>query len=197
MIKIIQPVKFVSLQGGVMSQQLPDGCTILYNESEVSERIEPIGKQLAEEFIDNNPVVLVTLKGGFVFAAHLIQHMDIELETAFVQPSSYKGGDRSSGKVDILMDIHDDLANRHVIIIEDVIDSGTTTTKLLELVQAKDPASITMVTMIDKPHTHPPMQIDYCCFVYEGDDFLIGWGLDFDQTYRNLPYIVAMPRPTT
>ena len=180
-----------------MPQSLPDGCTVLFQEDQIKDKVELIAQQLTEKFDGQRPIVLITLKGGFVFAAHLIQNMNINLDVAFVEPSSYKDGDKSSGQVDILMDIHDDLANRHVIIVEDVIDSGLTTTKLLKLVRDKDPASVTMVTMIDKPHTHPPIKIDYCCLIYKGNDFLIGWGLDFGQDYRNLRNILSMPRPTS
>ena len=178
-----------------MSQTLPDGCTVLFREEEVLSRVKLVARELTAKFSGRNPIFLITLKGGFVFAAHLIQAMETELEVAFVQPSSYKDGDRS-GKMDILLDIKDKLSGRDVIVIEDIIDSGQTTGKLMELVHAKRPASVTMVTLIDRPNSYPPIQLDYCCLTYEGDMFLLGWGLDYNQGSRHLRDIVTMPRPS-
>lgn len=162
---------------------------ILITEKELREEISRMGKTLAEEYRDKNPLLICPLKGSFIFAADLIRKMNIPCEIDFMSVSSYNNSTVSSGEINIRKDIDTDIAGRHVIIIEDIIDTGNTLYKLRELLQSRCPASLKICTLLDKPsRRQADICSDYVCFEIP-DKFVIGYGMDVAEEYRYLPFI--------
>ena len=130
-----------------------------------------------------------TLRGSFVFMADLVRQIDLPLTVDFLSASSYGSGTESSGQVKLKLDLADDISGRDVLIIEDIVDSGNTLSKLLPELQKRGPASLKVCALLDKPERRAlPFQANYVGFTIP-DAFVVGYGLDFDQHYRQLPYI--------
>ena len=166
-----------------------DILKILVTREEIKQIAKDLGKQLAEDYKDKFPIVIGLLKGCVPFMGELVSEMDIHLEMGFMDVSSYHGGVASSGNVKISKDLGISLQNRHIIIAEDIVDTGRTIKTILELLTFRGAASVEVVTMLDKPEgrvvdLHPK---------YIGTsipkEFVVGFGLDFDEKYRNLPYV--------
>lgn len=166
-----------------------DIARVLLSEEQIQQRIKEMGQQLTEEFRDKNPIFVGVLKGCFVFMADLLRSVDIYCTMDFMVVSSYGDGTSTTGAVKINKDLSRDIKDRHVIIVEDILDSGITLSYLKGYLQGRSPASITIVTLLDKPsRRRADLQADYAGFVVE-DAFVVGYGLDYAETYRNLPYI--------
>lgn len=163
--------------------------TILISKEEIQNRIGEIAKQLDEEYKDRNPLMVCILKGAVMFFADLTRAMTIPLAIDFMALSSYGAGTRSSGEVRMIKDLDGKIEGRDIIIVEDIMDSGYTLTYLKKVLSSRMPRSIKICCLLDKPSRREvDIQPDYVCFEVE-NQFVVGYGLDYDQKYRNLPEI--------
>jgi hypoxanthine phosphoribosyltransferase len=168
---------------------LDDILQILHSESEIEGKVRELGEQLSRDFQDKNPLVICVLKGAFVFMADLIKHITISLEIDFMAVSSYGQSTKSSGIVKIIKDLDISVEGRNVIIVEDIIDSGLTLSYLIDVLERRNAMSIAIVTMFDKPGRRTvELEPDYKGFTIP-DAFVVGYGLDYAEKYRNLPFV--------
>ena len=166
-----------------------DILKILLPEEEIKARVQELGDQLYDAFHDKNPLFVGVLKGCFIFMADLVRAAQLKSELEFIGVSSYQNGTKSSGVVQITRDLQEDINGRDVIIVEDILDSGNTLEFLKKYLMAKGAASVTIVTLLDKPaRREKAITADYAGFVVP-DEFVVGYGLDYAQQYRNMPYI--------
>ena len=163
---------------------------ILIPEEEVNRRISEIAAQISRDYEGKSIHLICILKGGVFFSFVLAKRLTIPVSLDFMSVSSYGGGMVSSGVVKIVKDLDDPLEGKEVLIVEDIIDSGRTLAYLLEILKQRHPAGIRLCTLLDKPERRVKKQVtvDYTCFTIP-DEFVVGYGLDYDQKYRNLPYI--------
>lgn len=164
---------------------------ILLTEEQIQTRVRELGAQLAEDYRDKNPVMICILKGSTLFFADLVRAMPIRLTMDFMAVSSYGRTTKSSGEVEIRKDLSTSIEHRHAVIVEDIIDSGYTLTYLSRMLSARGAKSIKICTLLDKPARRAPgitLKADYSGFVIP-DGFVAGYGLDYAEYYRNLPYI--------
>ncbi len=162
---------------------------ILVTEEEIQQKVNELAKILSEEYRDRFPLVIGVLKGALPFMADLIKRMDIYLEIDFMDISSYGGGTVSSGEVKIIKDLDTSVEGREIIVVEDIIDSGLTLNYLVELFRYRKAKSIKIVTLLDKPEGRKvDLKADWSGFIIP-NEFVVGYGLDYDEKYRNLPYI--------
>ena len=162
---------------------------VLISEAEIKEKISAIGKEI-DRIYDGRPILLVSiLKGSFVFMADLARAISVPCEIGFMCAKSYYNGTQSSGIVNITMDLDKDIKDYHLVVVEDIIDTGRTLNDVVKLLKARNPISLTVVTLLDKPERRVvDFKPDYALFTIP-DEFVIGYGLDFGEFYRNLPYI--------
>lgn len=161
----------------------------LIPEKEVRERIRELGKQISRDYAGKSIHLVCVLKGGSYFMCELSQAISIPVTIDFMSVSSYGSGTESSGIVRILKDLDEGIEDREVLVVEDIIDSGRTLAHLLELLRSRKPKSLRLCALMDKPDRRvTPVQIDYCGFTVP-DTFIVGYGLDYDQNHRNLPFI--------
>jgi len=166
--------------------------TILLSEEEIQRRVRELGRELTAEYDGKNPILVSILKGGFIFLADLVRTMDMHVEMDFMVVSSYEDRVESSGVVRILSDLGLNIEGRHVLIVEDIVDTGLTLEYLRELLRARNPASLKVVTLLDKHERRVvDVPIEYTGFRIP-DEFVVGYGLDYAQRYRNLPYITVL-----
>lgn len=163
---------------------------ILIPEEEVNRRISEIAAQISRDYEGKSIHLICILKGGVFFTCELAKRLTIPVSLDFMSVSSYGGGTVSSGVVKIVKDLDDPLEGKEVLIVEDIIDSGRTLAYLLEILKQRHPAGIRLCTLLDKPERRVKKQVkvDYTCFTIP-DEFVVGYGLDYAQKYRNLPYI--------
>ncbi|HCX78819.1 MAG TPA: hypoxanthine phosphoribosyltransferase [Firmicutes bacterium] len=162
---------------------------VLLSKEEIDEKVKELGKMLAEEYAGKRPLLICVLKGALIFVADLARAMNIPLEVDFMAVSSYGVSTKSSGVVRILKDLETGIEGRHVLIVEDIIDTGLTLKYLIENLKSRKPASIKICTLLDKPsRRRVQLQPDFSGFEIP-DKFVIGYGLDFSEIYRNLPFI--------
>jgi hypoxanthine phosphoribosyltransferase len=165
---------------------------VLLTEEQIQARVREMGAVLSYEYAGKSPVLVNILKGGFIFLADLIRSMDIPCEIDFMVVSSYEDKGESSGVVRILSDLGLNVEGRHVIIVEDIVDTGLTLDYLRELLLARNPASLKIVTLLDKSEKRQVnVPIDLVGFQIP-NEFVVGYGLDYAQRYRNLPYITVL-----
>jgi hypoxanthine phosphoribosyltransferase len=161
----------------------------LLSEEILRNRIQEMGRQITQDFEGKAPVVLGLLNGSFVFMADLMRAMDLELEVSFMRVASYGGQTVTTGEVKILHDLDCTIQGRHVLIVEDIVDTGLTLHKVRNVLLDRQPASIRIATLLDKPsRRRVEVPVDYVGFTIE-DHFVVGMGLDVDGKYRNLPYV--------
>ena len=173
----------------VKSNLEQDILKVLVTEEEVAKRVKELGEELFDKFADKDPMFVGVLKGCFIFMADLVRATQIKSELEFIGLSSYNSGTASSGVVEITRDLKKDITGRHIIVVEDILDSGNTLSYLKKLLETKGAASVTIVTLLDKPaRREKAITADYVGFVVP-DEFVVGYGLDYDQRYRNVPYI--------
>ncbi len=174
--------------GGIIKMQ-QDIVEVLITKEDIDQKCAEIGKILTEEYEGKFPLAIGVLKGALPFMSDLIRNIDTYLEIDFMDVSSYGSGVTSSGEVKILKDLNTQIEGRHVLIIEDIIDSGLTLSYLVDLFKYRKAASIKIVTLLDKP-TGRTAKIKADIVGFEVPDaFVVGYGLDFQEKYRNLPYI--------
>lgn len=162
---------------------------ILFTGQEIQDKIKQLGEQLSAEYADRNPLLICVLKGAFMFLSDLVKHMDIPLEIDFMAVSSYGQSTKSSGVVKIIKDLDMAIDGRDIIIVEDIIDSGLTLSYLIDVLERRNCLSVSVVTLFDKPARRATgMDADYTGFTLP-DSFVVGYGLDYAEKYRNLPYI--------
>ncbi len=172
----------------------PDVEYVMLSERKIAKRVKALAAQMDKLYADRNPLVICILKGSVPFFADLIRNMKTKIAIDFMGVSSYGSGTKSSGELKITKDLSTDILNRDVLIVEDIIDSGNTLYKLKKLLIARQPASVNIITLLDKPQRREaPMEPDYTGFVIE-DEFVIGYGLDYAEEYRNLPYVGVLKR---
>ncbi len=166
----------------------------LISEERIQERVRELGKELSRDYAGKRPLLIAVLKGGAVFLTDLIRRMDIDLEIDFLSLSSYGNATTSSGKVHLVHDLRADVAGRHVVLVEGVVDTGHSVRFLLDLLGARSPASLKVCTLLNKvPCRRVPVPVDYVGFPI-GDEFVIGYGMDAAESLRQLPYVgVAVP----
>ena len=161
---------------------------ILISEEEIQKKVSEMGKKISDDFRDKDPLFAGVLKGCFIFMADLMRYVDIRCSMDFMAVSSYSGTS-STGAVKINKDLSEDIEGRHVIIVEDILDSGVTLSYLKQYLMVRRPASISIATLMDKPaRRKADIYADYSCFEIP-DAFVVGYGLDYNERYRNLPYI--------
>lgn len=162
---------------------------VLLSEEEVNKKIEEIGKIISDDYAGKSIHLICILKGGIFFTCELAKRITVPVTMDFMSVSSYGAGTKSSGVVKIIKDLDDPLDGKDVLIVEDIIDSGRTLSYLIEILYKRNPNSIKLCTLLDKPERRiSDVKVDYVGFNIP-DEFVVGYGLDYDQKYRNLPYI--------
>ena len=168
----------------------PDKIEVLIDETTLQSRIKELGSEITQDFKGKGELVLVcVLKGSYLFLADLSRAIDIDLTVDFMSVSSYGDEYESSGVVRLISDLSDSVEGKHILIVEDIIDSGLTMSYLIENLKTRRPASVNVVSLLHKPEkTKPKLTINYLGFAIP-DRFVIGYGLDFHNKFRNLPFI--------
>ncbi len=162
---------------------------VLLSEEEVDRRINEIGKQISKDYAGKEVHLICVLKGGSFFLCELAKRIDVPVSLDFMSVSSYGKDTKSSGVVKIVKDLDESIKGKNVLVIEDIVDSGRTLSYLMELLKDREPASLRLCTLLDKPERRVvDVKVDYTGFQVP-DEFVVGYGLDYDQLYRNLPYI--------
>ena len=161
---------------------------VLLSKEEIENKVSEIGAQITADYEGKYPVFVGILKGCFVFMADLLRHVDVTCTMDFMAVSSYSGT-KTTGAVKINKDLQHDIKERHVILVEDILDSGITLNYIKNYLSVREPASIKIATLLDKPaRRQADIKADYACFEVP-DAFVVGYGLDYNEKYRNLPYI--------
>ena len=165
---------------------------ILFSEDVIQSRVKELGEQLSRDYVGKSLLIIGVLKGCFMFLADLTRHIDLECEIRFLTASSYGFSSVSSGKVNIDRDIDFDVKGKDVLILEDILDSGITLTALRAFVAKHKPDSLKICTFLDKPERRQlPITADYTGFECP-NEFVVGYGLDYGERYRNLPYVASL-----
>ena len=166
-----------------------DVLRVLLSEDEIREKVRELGGKITADYKNSNLMLVTVLKGAVVFLADLMRQIDVPAEIDFMVVSSYGSGVKSSGVVKIVKDLDVPLAGKDILIVEDILDSGLTLSYIKELLESRGPRSIRIATLLDKPSRRKvDLQADYIGFSVP-DEIVIGYGLDYDEKYRNLPYI--------
>lgn len=168
-----------------------DIARVLLSEEQIQNRVRELSAQITEDYRDKDPVLVCILKGAVIFYADLVRHIDTHISMDFMAVSSYNNGTTSSGEVEIRKDLSKPIDGRHVIIVEDIVDSGNTLTYLSRVLASRGAASLKICTLLDKPSRRGKgitLKADYSGFEVE-NEFVVGYGLDYAERYRNLPYI--------
>jgi hypoxanthine phosphoribosyltransferase len=169
---------------------------ILISADKISQRIKELGEQITKDYCGRELVLVGVLKGSVIFLADLMREIDLPLTIDFMSVSSYKGGTQSTGDVEILKDLSNPIRGKDVIVVEDIIDTGLTLSRLLEILASRGANSIRLATFLDKPEPriHKHVKIDYTGFVVP-NRFVVGYGLDAAGRYRNLPFVAVVRDP--
>lgn len=169
---------------------------VLFSEQQIRERIAELGKQITAEYDGKDLVLVGVLKGSCVFMADLMRQIDLNLTIDFMAVSSYKDGSTSTGDVEILKDLSNPIRGKHVIVVEDIVDTGLTLSRLLDILGSRGAASIKLASFLDKPEPRikKELRIDYTGFTVP-NEFVVGYGLDAAGRYRNLPFIAVVRDP--
>ena len=162
---------------------------ILVSHDEITEAAKKLGAQLTKDYAGKNLILVGILKGSIPFMAELIKHIDTHIEMDFMMVSSYHGGTASSGVINIKQDVTQDIKGRHILFVEDIIDTGQTLKNLRDMFIEREAASVKIATLLDKPEGRVvEIEADYTCFTIP-NEFVVGYGLDYKENYRNLPYV--------
>lgn len=168
---------------------MSEKISVLIPEEEIRKRIAEVGAQLSRDYEGEEVLMICILRGGVFFACELAKHLTVPVSMDFMCVSSYGSGTVSSGRVKIIKDLDENIEGKHLLIAEDIVDSGNTLSTLIKILQVRKPASIRLCTLLDKPERRVvDIKADYSCFEIP-DKFVVGYGLDYNQHYRNLPYV--------
>jgi hypoxanthine phosphoribosyltransferase len=163
--------------------------SVLYSKEQLAQKVRQLGQEISRDYAGKNPLLVSVLKGSVVFMSDLMRAIDIPCQIDFMMVSSYGSGVKTSGVVKIMKDLDTPLEGRDLIIVEDILDSGKTLYYLKGMLSDRQPKSIRIAALLDKPdRREAPVSADYCGFVVP-DQFIVGYGLDYAEKYRNLPYI--------
>ena len=158
----------------------------------IADRVAELGRAITHDFLGKDLVIVPVLKGSYVFAADLVRHIDLDVSIDFLGVRSYGDERETSGVVQITTDLSRSIEGKHVILVEDIVDTGLTVSYLYENLATRQPASLKIASLLHKPsRTHVPVEIDYLGFTVE-DVFVVGYGLDYAQKFRNLPYLAVV-----
>lgn len=162
---------------------------VMISEEDVDKKIKEIGERISRDYAGKEIHLICVLKGGVFFMCELAKRITVPVSLDFMSVSSYGDDTKSSGVVRIVKDLDQPLEGKEVLIVEDIIDSGRTLSYLIEILKGRNPNSVRLCTLLDKPERRVrKVDVDYCCFEIP-DEFVVGYGLDYAQKYRNLPYI--------
>lgn len=170
---------------------------VMYTADQIRDRIAELGRELTAEYAGKDLVLVGILKGSVIFLADLMREIDLTLKIDFMAVSSYKDELKSTGDVEILKDLTNPIRDKHVLIVEDIVDTGLTLTRLVEILSSRGAASIKIATFLDKPEPriNKDLKVDYTGFVIP-NKFVVGYGLDAAGRYRNLPFIGVVKDPS-
>ena len=175
-----------------MSSMMPDVKEVLISSQEIEDKVREIGARITEDYEGEKPLLIGILRGAVVIMSDLMRHIDLQCELDFMDISSYGTGTSSSGVVRILKDLEEDITDRHVLIVEDIIDTGLTLSYLMRSLQARKPASLEICALLSKPsRRRADLDVRYLGFEVP-DEFVVGYGLDYAGAYRNLPDICVL-----
>jgi hypoxanthine phosphoribosyltransferase len=162
---------------------------VLYTEEELRRRVKELGRQITADYAGREPMLVSVLRGSYIFMADLTRAISLDVTVDFMAVSSYGAGTVSSGQVEIKKDLSDSIEGKDLIVVEDILDSGNTLYYMMDVLRARQPASIRICTLMDKPERRTkPITADYVGFTIP-DAFIVGYGLDYAEKYRNLPYV--------
>ena len=165
---------------------------VLIDEETLQLKIKELGAQITKDYEGKDLLVVCILKGAVLFVSDLIKRIDLPLEIDFMAVSSYGNATKSSGVVRILKDLDEEINGKHILIVEDIIDSGLTLSYLIDNLKSRNPASVAVCTLLDKPDNRKtPIDISYTGFIVP-DEFVVGYGLDYAEKYRNIPFIFVL-----
>lgn len=168
---------------------MSEEINVLISEEDVDKKIYEIGQQITKDYEGKNVHLICVLKGGVFFMCELSKRIDVPVTMDFMSVSSYGDDTKSSGVIKIVKDLDESITGKDVLVVEDIVDSGRTLSHLLELLKNRNPNSIKLCTLLDKPERRvKDVKVDYTCFQIP-DEFVVGYGLDYQQKYRNLPFI--------
>ena len=168
---------------------MSEKISVLISEEDVDKKVREVAAQISKDYEGKEVHLICVLKGSVFFACELAKRITVPVTLDFMSVSSYGDDTKSSGVVKIIKDLDEPLENKDVLIVEDIIDSGRTLSYLIEILKKRNPASLHLCTLLDKPDRRVrPVEVDYTCFEIP-DEFVVGYGLDYAQKYRNLPYI--------
>ena len=171
---------------------MKEKVNVIITEEEISKKILEVADRINKDYEGRELTLICVLKGGVMFMCDLAKRLNLDVRLDFMSVSSYGAETKSSGVVKIIKDLDNSIEGRDVLIVEDIIDSGNTLAYLLDILEKRGPKSIKLCTLLDKPsRREKDVVVDYVCFEIE-DKFVLGYGLDYDQRYRNLPYIGVM-----
>lgn len=175
-----------------MSSMMPDVKEVLIPSTEIREKVKEIGERISEDYQGEKPLLICILRGAFVMLGDLVRFIDLPCEVDFMDISSYGSGTSTSGVVRIQKDLEEDITGRHVLVIEDIIDSGLTLSYLRRSLLARQPASLEVCALLSKPsRRRAELEVKYLGFEVP-DEFVVGYGLDYDGAYRNLPDVCVL-----
>ncbi|HEX5847602.1 MAG TPA: hypoxanthine phosphoribosyltransferase [Rubrobacter sp.] len=175
-----------------MSSMMPDVKEVLITSQEIEDKVREIGARITRDYEGEKPLLIGILRGAVVIMSDLMRHIDLQCELDFMDISSYGTGTSSSGVVRILKDLEEDITDRHVLIVEDIIDTGLTLSYLLRSLRARRPASLEICALLSKPsRRRADLDVRYLGFEVP-DEFVVGYGLDYAGAYRNLPDICVL-----
>ena len=170
-----------------MSYQVPVK-RVLVSEEQINKRVKELAKQISADYAGKKPLLVCILRGASLFFANLVKNLEIDCTIDFMSLSSYQGTS-SSGKVRMLLDIREDVKDKHLIIVEDIVDTGLTGVYLKDMLAARKPASVEFCALLDKPENRKvEIKPKYIGFTIK-NEFVVGYGLDYNELYRNLPYV--------
>ncbi|RPI29838.1 MAG: hypoxanthine phosphoribosyltransferase [Acidobacteria bacterium] len=172
-----------------MTKAKTEGPRVLIEAARIKRRVRALGKRITRDYQGQTPLLVGVLRGAAVFLSDLIRHVDLKLEVDFIAMSSYGSATETSGQVQLLKDLESSIDGSHVILVEDIVDTGLTLNYLVGNLRSRNPASLRVCALLSKPSRRKlEVAIDYLGFEVP-DRFVVGYGLDFDQQFRNLPYI--------
>ncbi|WP_026895566.1 hypoxanthine phosphoribosyltransferase [Clostridiisalibacter paucivorans] len=166
--------------------------SILISTEEIQKKVKKLGEKITEDYRDKDLMLICVLKGAVMFMTDLAQSIDLPLDMDFMAVSSYGNASKSSGVVRIIKDLETSIEGKDILIVEDIIDSGLTLNYLVDILKSRGPNSVKICTLLDKPEgRQAPVEVDYMGFDVP-NEFVVGYGLDFAEKYRNLPYIAVL-----